>query len=236
MRKYLLLAATAAIALAAPAARATTISITDDWVQQSATHKSAGFELPTLATGNGITTSNDGSVNTQLDNTAQTETVGTSATNYLFVVKPADTGSHISYGTIPIQFTLSDSNGATTGSATFTAYMEYFANAGNDQDDIDWSASASTLPSSTYAPDTAGSISFDETLSNGSVIDITLHNQVDWNMAQTVSYDVVSVPAPAIGHGLWAMLLIGGVLLRHRAWLEGKGEWLATSITGARFR
>jgi hypothetical protein len=191
-------------------AHATTISITDTWTQLAALNTSSGFIAPSFTT-NTTSTSNDGSITPQGDGVAQTETINTTGTNWLFAALPGDTGNHISYGDVPVQFTISDGSGSTAGSVTFTAYVEYYANAHTDQDDMVWTASAVASPSSTFIS-SAASLVLNETLSNGSKITVTLPYEDDWNMAQSISYDVTLGPTDPVPEPASLALLGVGLL------------------------
>ena len=179
-----------------PTAFATNISITDTWSVAAADHTSAGFIAPTFTTAT-TNTSNDSTITPIPNGAAQTEVMGVNASNWLFAVIPGDTGFHVSYGDFKVTFTLADGVGAQAGSKTFSAYMEYYANAFTQQDDMQWAATQYTSPSSTYRS-SGTSLVLNETLSNGSVIQVTLPYEQDWNMAQAIQYDVISGPTAVV--------------------------------------
>jgi hypothetical protein len=193
------------------AAHATMISLTDSWIQETADHTNTGFIAPSFVTTQ-TSTSNDNTIIPQGNGVAQTETINTTGTNWLFAAVPGNTRSYpLSYGDIAVQFTLSDGSGSTAGSVTFTAYVEYYANWATDKDDMQWGATAFTSPSSTYLS-SGTSLVLNETLSNGSKVTVTLPYEQDWNMAQAIQYDVTSGPTVPVPEPASLALLGAGLL------------------------
>lgn len=182
--KRLFLAATALAAWIAPAA-ATTINLTDSWSIGTATHKSGSYTPPNLST-SPQSSSNAGSVVPLANSATQLLTTGTPTTNeYLFVAIPQ--GSGINSAIIPINFTLTDGG---TGTVSFTAYMNYYANFFTQVDTMGWTT---TAPGSSGQTNT-GTFSQSETLSDGAVVKVTLPWATDWNMAQSITFMDTAVP------------------------------------------
>ena len=114
-----------ALLLAAEPTFANTISLTDTWSEGTPTHVSGHVPALTIAT---TSTSNLGTVSPKSDPFTQTLSLNQAVTFILFVAEPDGSGA----ADIPITFTFSDG----TGSATFTDWMNYYANAGTDFDDM----------------------------------------------------------------------------------------------------
>ena len=86
-------------------------------------------------------------------------------------------------------FTISDG----VGSASFFAYMNYFANQPSDLDDMSWTAAAVNPPGYLDAAH-GSSFTTNLTLSDNMLITVTLPYETDWNMAQEVKYTLTGGP------------------------------------------
>lgn len=195
LRSKSLAAGLIAVLLLSGSALATTITLTDAW--------SVGTYTPTSGAGPTITiaaigSSNLGSVTPMSNPHTQTLTLGVPTTNeILFIAAPNGSG----VAEIPITFTLGDG----TGTATFTLYINYFAKASTDADDMQWTTTpvtpgqgpcGSPSPGAWTSACTAAQLLSLQlvqtiTLSDGKQIQVTLPYETDWNMAQQITFDYI---------------------------------------------
>ena len=126
---------------------------------------------------------------------------------------PGGTG-HTETDALTLTFNFTSPSGAGTASdtGTFTAKyaLPYLAcDPGGDglgkSDCVQWASASNPIV-----------VDF----TDGAVMHITLGNASDWNITPTVQFTLVSgpvpVPAPVIGHGMWAPFMVGAVLLSQR--------------------
>jgi hypothetical protein len=198
--------------VALPAA-AQSISLTDSWSVGTVTVTSGNG--PSHITNNSTYDSNTNSWVQGISNPyTQTLSLGHPVTDPLFSVTPNNSGA----ADISINFTLSDDGGV--HNTAFTDYIDYYANAPSDFDDMQWGTTAFTTPEGVTAGNSSSLVQ-SITLFDGVVAQITLPWETDWNMAQYVTFDYTgvtqhqTVPEPA-SLVLFASGLLGLPVVRRR--------------------